>query len=97
MVEVLREVPRDALPFFVRDVLGDGCEGFVKRWRGGGAQHRDRTFIVLDHNFVTSAHMIQTFKHQPGGDLGGFFRLDFVEASAIDAAFRHQLAGLNPF
>jgi hypothetical protein len=40
---------------------------------------------------------INTFKHKAGGDLGEFFGLDFVEASAVDAAFRNQLAGLNPF
>ena len=60
MIEVLREVPRDALPFFVRDALGDGREGFVKGGRGRcRAQHRDRTCIVLDDNFVASAYMIQ--------------------------------------
>jgi len=60
MIQVLREVRRDALPFFVRDVLGDGRESFVKGWRGrGSAQHRDRPGIVLDHNFIASAHMIQ--------------------------------------
>jgi hypothetical protein len=44
--------------FFVRHVLGDGGEGFVKGGRGR-AQHRDRTCIVLDDNFVASAYMIQ--------------------------------------
>ena len=60
MVEVLSEVLRDAVPFFVRDIFGDGREGFVKGGSGGGrAQHRDRACIVFDDNFIASAYMIQ--------------------------------------
>jgi len=60
MIEVHREVLRDPLPFFIRDVLGDGREGLVKGRGGRGrAQHRDRTRIMLDDNFVASAYMIQ--------------------------------------
>ncbi len=60
MVEVLREVRRDALPFFVRDVLGNGREGLIKGWRGHGrTQHHYRPGIVLDHNLVAGANMIQ--------------------------------------
>jgi hypothetical protein len=40
---------------------------------------------------------LDSFQHKAGGDLGEFFGLDFVEASAVDAAFRNQIAGLNPF
>jgi len=40
---------------------------------------------------------VDAFQHDAGGDSGKFFGLDFVEASAVDAAFRNQLAGLNPF
>jgi hypothetical protein len=36
---------------------------------------------------------IDAFQHNAGGDLGEFFGLDFVEASAVDAAFRNQLGG----
>ncbi len=60
MIEVLRKVPRDVVPIFLRDVLGDGREGLVKGGRGRGrTQHRDRMRIVLDNNFVASADMIQ--------------------------------------
>ena len=59
MIEVLREVLRDALPFFIRNALGDGREGFVMGRSGRRAQHRDRTCIVLDDNFVASAYVIQ--------------------------------------
>ena len=38
---------------------------------------------------------IDTLKHESGGDLGEFFGLDFVEASAVDAAFRNQLGGFD--
>ena len=59
MIEVHREVLGDPLPFFIRDIFGDGREGFVKgRSRRGRAQHRDRTRIVLDDNFVASADML---------------------------------------
>jgi hypothetical protein len=40
---------------------------------------------------------INTLKHESGGDLGKLFGLDFVEASAVDAAFRNKLGGLDPF
>ena len=40
---------------------------------------------------------IHAFKHEAGGDLGEFFGLDFVEASAVDAAFRNQFGGHSPF
>jgi len=60
MVEIFRQVRRDSLPLSVRDLLCDGREGFVKRWRGrGGPQHRYWTRIVLDDNLVASAYMIQ--------------------------------------
>ena len=32
---------------------------------------------------------INTLKHESSGDLGEFFGLDFVEATAVDAAFRN--------
>ena len=53
---------------------------------------RKQSFLLFD--VQVSA---ETFKHDTGGDLGEFSGLDFVEASAVDAAFRNQLAGLNPF
>jgi hypothetical protein len=40
---------------------------------------------------------VDAFKYNAGGDLGKLFGLDFVEASAVDTAFRTQVAALNPF
>jgi len=60
VAEIFRQVRRDSLPLLVRDLLGDGREGFRKGRAGGsGPQHRYRTRIVLDDNFVASAHVIQ--------------------------------------
>jgi len=53
---------------------------------------RKQSFLLFD--VQVSA---ETFKHHAGGDLGEVFGLDFVEASAVDAAFRNQFAGLNPY
>ena len=60
MVEVLGEVRRNPFPFLVWNVSHNGCESSVKRWRGNsGAQHSYRAGILLDNNFVATAHTIQ--------------------------------------
>jgi hypothetical protein len=52
--------PSGRAPIFVRDVLGDGSKDFVNRLRGRGrAQYHYRIGIVLDDNFIASAHAIQ--------------------------------------
>jgi hypothetical protein len=53
---------------------------------------RKQPFLLFDTKVGVDA-----FQHHAGGDLGEFFGLDFVEASAVDAALRNQLAGLNAF
>jgi hypothetical protein len=51
MVEVIREVGRDAFPSFVRSLLGDRRERFLKGRRGRGKPHRRYlTDIVFDDN-----------------------------------------------
>jgi len=60
MVEVIREVGRDAFPSFVWSLLGDGRERFLKGRRGRSEpHHRYLTGIVLDDNFVANVHIIR--------------------------------------
>jgi len=44
---------------------------------------RKQPFLVFD-----AQARVDTFKHHASGDLGEFFRLDFVEASAANAVQR---------
>jgi len=60
MVKIFRQVGRDTLPFFVRDLLGDGRKRPFKGTHGRRRpQHCYRTGIVLYDNFIASAYMIQ--------------------------------------
>ncbi len=51
----------------------------------GRLPSRKQPFLLFDAQVS-----IDAFQHNAGGDLGEFFGLDFVEASAVDAAFRNQ-------
>jgi hypothetical protein len=74
-------------------------KGYVKSSAELCAQHTTPQFssppsrkqLFLLFNAYLS---IDGFQDQAGGDLGKLFGLDFVEASAVDAAFRNQLGGL---
>ena len=46
------------------------------------------------HSLLFDTHAtFDALEDNAGGDLGKLFGLDFVEASAVDAAFRNQLGG----
>jgi hypothetical protein len=52
---------------------------------------RKQPFLLFDAKMGVDA-----LQHTAGGDLGEFFGFDFVEASAVNAAFRNQFGGVNP-